>query len=254
MQTDNPSPDPTPQREILLHGTQNEEDFNPYSVQGDLLTRTCLGCQKAIPERATLCPHCGLDFEANSKTERTCTPVDLTWEYGWPLRKRVTIYLILQGLTVAAVTILLVTGQSAGLSVGGIVVGAVALAFLLGTYDRLHLTRNAKGTVTLTRVWRYAFVGRPPVVVRWKEHEGIRLVHHDTIDTIDVVFTAIFLGAGILPGIVFWYFAVAGDRFDVTLCKDHGHASTVVFRSRDQKRAEEVMSQISDAARLPTLN
>lgn len=245
---------PGPQRELLLQGTNNEEDRNPYSVHGDPLTRTCPGCSKAIPERASVCAHCGLDFKAQDKPKRVFEPVDRTWEYGWPLRRRLTVFLVLQGLTLAAVSILLATGQSAGLSVSALLVGAVVQAFLLGSYDRLQLTRTASGKVVLTCAWRVAFVALAPSTVRWKEHEGVRLVVNDRIETMDIIFTAIFLGAGIVPGILFWCFCVASDRFDVTLCKDHGHASTVVFRSQNQQRAQGVLQTISDITTLPVLN
>ena len=40
----------------------------------------------------------------------------------------------------------------------GVTVGLQA--FLCGTYDKLTLDRTAKGKVTMTTTWRYAFVPR----------------------------------------------------------------------------------------------
>src|SRR5437762_1774337 len=56
------TPAKTPgEQEILLHGSVNEEDHNPYSVRGDVLTRTCSECGKALHDGPTICKHCGAD-------------------------------------------------------------------------------------------------------------------------------------------------------------------------------------------------
>ena len=238
--------------EVLIQGTQ-DDDFNPYEVRGDVLAATCPDCGNAIHAHVTKCIHCGVDFEARRKAQRTFTPVDRTWEVGWPLSKRLMLFAGLQAINVAAVIASFAANLSAAFSFVGVAVVVAVQAFLLGTYDRIHLTRNAKGKAVLTRTWRFAFWPRTTQTVRWKEHEGIRVVVVDDVEPFDWMI-CIWLGCcGVLPGVLFWWFNLRGDRFHVALCKDHGFPHTVIFRTLNRARADEVARTISETAILPLI-
>src|SRR5688572_13790518 len=105
---------PAGEREILLTGT-NDDDFNPYTVRGDIPTAQCPDCGKAIHEGAPKCKHCGVDFEAKRKAERVLPPVDREWENGWPLQQRIKVFAILQVINLAVMLAPLVLEQSGGL-------------------------------------------------------------------------------------------------------------------------------------------
>lgn len=243
---------PAGEHEILITGT-TDDDFNPYTVRGDIPTGTCPECGQAIHEGVTKCKGCGVDFEAKRKAERVFAPIDREWENGWPLPKRIKAFAILQVINLAVLLAPLLLEQSGRLFVSGAIVSAGLQAFLLGTFDRLHLTRNAKGKVVLTQTWRFAFVARPPQTIRWKEYEGIRIAESDEIDLIDWLIGGILFLYGIIPGILFWWYVLRPDKLDVLLCKDHGCPATLLCRTTDDKRAREIMTTISEAAMLPVL-
>lgn len=247
-----PTTEAPPEREILLRGT-DDDDFNPYSVRGDVPAAKCPACGQAIHERVSICNHCGADLQARKQAQRTFVAIDRTWEIGWPLAKRLALFLFLQAINGAVLIAGTAAGWSAGLSFGGTALVVALQAFLLGTYDRIRLTRNAKGKVALTRTWRYAFVPRPDQAIRWREHEGICVVMNDETEPFDWMIVAWLSLMFVVPGIVFWWLAIRGERYNVALCKDHGFPDTIIFRTLQKQRAEEVVATISEAAMLPIL-
>jgi hypothetical protein len=124
-------------------------------------------------------------------------------------------------------------------------------AFLVGTFQRLNMTRNQKGKVALTTTWRYAFIAGPSESVKWKEHDEITITRENDFDPISWAFVFILLGYGCLPGVAFWYFVVRPDKFTVSLCKDHGSPTTPIFRTTNEERAKEVMRTVADVTTLP---
>ncbi len=243
---------PPGERQLLLQGT-DDDDLNPYSVRGDVPTAKCPECGKAIHEGVSVCKHCGTDFEAKKKAERTYESVQQEWEEGWPFQKRISAIVILQVINVVLLLAGLLTVYFSAASFVAVLLLVGLQAFLAGTYDRLNLTRTAKGKVVLTRTRRYAFLERRPETIRWKEHEGVSIVGANTVDSMELVILIILFVPCIIPGILFWLFYLRGDRFDVALCKDHGYAAMVIFRTGDQERARQIMTKVSDIAALPVL-
>ena len=247
------APQPSGERELLLQGTDNEEDVNPSTVRGDVPTAKCPECGKPIHEGVSICKHCGVDFVAKRKAERAFPPVDRTWDNGWPLQRRIMLFVILQIINLAVLIAPLFTEQAAGLYWSGAIISAALQAFLLGTFDRLHLTRNARGKVVLTQTWRVAFVTMPPKKIRWQEHEGVRLITSDEFDPFDWMMAVILFCYAIVPGIVFWWYVIRPDKFDVALCKDHGHPATLLCRTINHARAQELATVIAEVVVLPVL-
>lgn len=240
-----------PEREILLHGTNDENDFNPYPVRGDAPMKPCPGCGRRLDLRAKLCVGCGFDLQAERKTKRAYEPIDQTWENGWPLRKRLRVFIILQAINASLILITAFTNFAAGFTLGAAVPTALLQAFLLGTYDRLRLTRNSKGQVALTRTWRFAFLNRPTETVRWQEHVSIRIVNLHETDMMDWAVFVILLGYLIVPGVLFLRYAILPDKLDVILCKEHDAAGWTILRSADEALVKEIVKRISELTRLP---
>ena len=247
-----PAP-PTGQRELLLQGTDDEWDHNPYAVRGDVPTARCPECGKAIHEGVSVCKHCGVDFEAKKKAERTFVPVDRQWENGWPLQKRVAAFVVLQAFSIAVSIALLATGFSAVAVCSIALVSAGLMASLIGTCDRLHLTRTTKGKVVLTHTWRYAFIAWPPRTIRWKEHEGVCIASSDEVDPFEWMMAGFLCLYAIFHGVLFWWMVIRPDKFDVALCKHHGHPTTLICRTTKLGRAQEIMMAISAVAVLPVV-
>ena len=86
-----------PKRESLLQGTY-DDDLNPYPVSGEVLSRQCPKCGKALVESADVCKHCGHDFAAQARTARTYSAVDRQWQTGWSLSTRLALFAASQAL------------------------------------------------------------------------------------------------------------------------------------------------------------
>lgn len=244
---------PPGEREVLLQGTDDEWDRNPYSVRGDVPTAKCPECGKPMHQGVTICKHCGADLLAREKTTRTFEPVNRVWENGWTLRNRIAAFAVLQAISVLISIAAISMGWSAGTVVSSGLVSAGLMAFLIGTFDTLFLTRSAKGKVILTHVWRFAFVARPPKTIRWREYEGVCIVTSDDVDPFEWMMAGFLFLYVVIPGILFWWYVIRPDNFDVALCKDHGLPAKIIFRTNNFERAQEIVITISDVAALPVV-
>jgi len=168
------SPEPAPTPPPPVADDDEDDGGSPYRVDGEGgPTVPCPGCNTLIPEGAKLCVHCGLDLTTGQKTARTFEPIHRSWEWGWPHARRLAVFTGLQAVNTVAV----VTGILAGSSIPvylvlGLVFAALQ-AFLLGTYDRIELTRTARGGVRLSRTWRFCFLKRAPRKVTWRGCESV---------------------------------------------------------------------------------
>jgi hypothetical protein len=246
-----PPQDDVPEKEVLIHGTE-EDDLNPYTVTGDAATKRCPECDKKSPVRAKVCVNCGFHFESGEKAKRSYEPIRREWENGWPLQRRMMVFIILQVINFVTLIISLFN-FSPGISLSMILFTVGLQAFLCGTYDKLSISRSIKGKVTLTTTWRYAFFERPPKTHRWKEHDSVVVVMSNDFDPFDWAFAFILLGYCVLPGLIFWWFVIHRDKYTVFLCKDHGFPETAIFRTLSKERAEEVRDAVSQITTLPVV-
>jgi hypothetical protein len=244
---------PAGERELLLQGTNDEWDRNPYTVRGDVPTARCPECGKPMHEGTTLCKHCGADLAEKERAQRTFEPVDCVWQSGWPLRKRLAVFGALQAINVLVAITSISSGWSASAIVPLALESAGLMAFLIGTFDSIHLTRSYKGKVALTHTWRYAFIAAPAKTIRWKEFEGVRVVASREVEFFEWIVAGILFLHAVIPGILFWWFIIRPDRFEVALCKDHGHPTTIICRTQDLPQAEQMRATISEVAGFPVL-
>ena len=233
----------------MIHGTE-DDDGNPYHVTGDIATRRCPECKKKVDVRRAVCGHCGYNFETKEKAERTFEFIDREWESGWPFQKRIGLFVIFQLVNLIIFMSLAIMGHFT-LSFVMVLFTVGLQAFLIGTYERLNLKRTEKGKITIVHTWRYAFIARPSVTIRWKEHEGITLTRENEFELMGWVFLIVLLGYGCLPGVLFWFFYLRPDKFTIALTKDHGSPATPIFRTTNDERAKEVQEFVSDITTLP---
>ena len=78
-------------------------------------------------------------------------------------------------------------------------------AFILGTFDQIELKRQRNGRVELTTRWRVFFFTRPATRIRLKDYEGFTTGVENKSAFFSWLFLLMFLGYGILPGILWWY-------------------------------------------------
>src|SRR5437764_6370639 len=122
-------------------------------------------------------------------------------------------------------------------------------AMAQGTFDRLTMTRPAKGKVTLTRAWRVAFVPLAPTTIRWREHESVTVRHSD-IGCLEWWMLLVLLPT-LIPALLWWWFAIRPGRVAVSLCQNLGDPVTPLYVGTDVDRAEEIAAAVSEVTGLP---
>jgi hypothetical protein len=124
------------------------------------------------------------------------------------------------------------------------------LAFLLGTFFHVRLTRDKKGRVKLMKTWRVCFVPRPPTEIALRDYVGVRKGMSRDAGWLEWIICINLIISGLLPGLLFWYKVILTDRHDVVLTRDSGYADVMLYRGTDGSLAEEVTVTLRDAARL----
>lgn len=243
------SPEP-----VAPHRWADDLDDNgrPYTLPADEKPkRKCEGCGKEIDQLAVVCVHCGYDAQAKKKVERTFTPIDRTWESGWPFERRLAVFLGFQALNGLTVLLSLVVGESLGVTAFAIVFSVALQAFIIGTYDTLRIRRNKKGQTEITITWRIGFVPTAARKVNWREREGVAFGHYDPTGLSDWWIFLVLLPWFIFPAILWWWFVIRSDRFFAALARDRGYPETYLYRGMNEAQAKEICQVTSDVTGLP---
>jgi len=247
------APAPVP-RTIAAHRWAEDADDNgqPYALPSEeVKTRPCESCGKKIDLLAVVCVHCGFDAAAKKKVERVFTPIDRTWESGWPFRRRLTVFLAAQAANVLTLVVAAAAGESISLSIGAILFFVALQAFLLGTFEAVRIRRNKRGQVEITSLWRVAFVPMAPKKVNWREREGVAFGHYDDTGISDWIIFVELLCMCVVPALLWWWFVMRADHFFAALTRDRGYPETYLYKGLSEAQAKEICQIATDATGLP---
>jgi hypothetical protein len=232
----------------LLEGTQDEDDDQPYGVPGTG-TKLCRHCRGELPLDAELCVHCGREQAGTAKAGRTYQSTSREWEEGWPLQLRLRLFVACVVLDVVAFLVLTFTeGVPPGIL--GIFPQVALQAFLLGSFDTFGLKRTTKGAVTMTRTRRLCFYALAPEKLKWKESQGVGIVATHNPGVFSWLMFAYLLFFLCVPAVLFYWFVIRPERFEVALCDVYGTTNEVVYRSTNREQAREVAETISEVSGL----
>jgi hypothetical protein len=248
----------------LLEGNQDEDDAGPYTVHGSGL-KNCPECRNELPLDATFCVHCGVHLDAASagrpKKKRTYTEIDEWFGEGFRLPTRLALFAIAQVLNVLLTAGLLYLNawkfDAMAVATGAVnmLVNVGLQAFILGSYDTLRVQRTETGKATLTRTRRLLFIPLKPAKIAWKQSAGVgRYATH--AGDVFAWATCLYLlaCAGCLPGILFWWFVLKPERFNVALADIYQGIEETVFHAKDGDEAEKVSALIAEATGLRKLS
>ena len=134
---------------------------------------------------------------------------------------------------------------------GSWVVQAGLLSFLLGTFQRVEITREGRGRVVVTQTWRYCFIPTSPRVTPVRNFGSVSSgIWHEPGFWEWLIFLLLLL-PGIVPALIWWYFVIRQFGYFVALTRDHGYATVYVYRGRSEKQRSDIASTLSQAAELP---
>jgi hypothetical protein len=239
---------PGEERHLIAQGT-TDDDGKPYGVFGEKPIPPCPSCGKPLPEDAEVCGRCNWHREVGRVLPRTYAPIDETWEAGWPFRWRMAGFLAFQAMNVVTALLVLRERGSLPTTAFGWVVMSALQAFVLGTYDRVRLTRTTKGKVAITKVWRVCFVPLPANVIRWREHERL-VVRQSDVGEVEWMILAVLL-PGVLTAFLWWWFAIRPGRVMVALTQNLGDPVSVLYAGTNTEHAREIAEAARDATDLP---
>lgn len=223
----------------------DKDDGKPYALPPDPDPKEpCPECGKRVPVGAVVCNHCGFNRETGRTLVREHDEVDERWSTGPRLAVRFGAFLAVQGLALALMVVIAVAdGEFLTLTITWLV-GATLLAFVLGTYPSIHLTRSKRGKVMLTKSWRLGFIPLGAADIRWREFEGVFMGKSNHTDFGDWFILVLLFLYGVIPAIFWWLYVVEPDQFDVALSRDHGSPALMLYRGRNDKVAMEIASTI----------
>jgi hypothetical protein len=228
-----------------------EEGSSSYGVEGADDVK-CPKCCFMLPPGSVLCVRCGFHLKKRKKITKTYQPIERVWETNGSLKGRRTLFVICStGFFVSG----LIGVFHGGIGVGGFVffyamIAAMA-AFLLGTFDTIHLTRDTRGRVQLIKTWRVCFFARPPRTIDVRAYNGIIGGRHRDIGPWEYAVCFFLLVSGIIPGIIWWYFVIHKVTFHVSLSRAHGFPECIVYSGWNDLQMKEIAYTLRDACGLP---
>jgi hypothetical protein len=124
------------------------------------------------------------------------------------------------------------------------------LCFVLGTYDRVDLLRDARGRVKVIVRWHCFFVPVKPQETEVHGFEGVTTGQWHDAGLLEWFIFFDLLTLGIVPGIIWWYNAIHKPHFHVALARDHGHSAVYVYRGRSQEQMNDIATTLCNATGL----
>ncbi|HTU16858.1 MAG TPA: hypothetical protein VMG10_02245 [Gemmataceae bacterium] len=229
---------------------EEEESSSPYGVEGADDVK-CPKCSFMLPPGSVLCVRCGFHLKKRKKIAKTYQPIERVWETNASFQGRLTLFSICSFLFLASGLIGFLNG---GIELGALIfiscVITTMAAFLLGTFDRLHLTRDTRGRVQLTKTWRFCFFPRPPQLIDVRGYEGIVSGQHREVGSWEYGICFFLLAFGLIPGIIWWYLTIYKITYHVSLSRDHGFPACILYSGWSQAQMKEIAYTLRDASEL----
>lgn len=228
---------------------EEEEDSSPYTVEGAEDVK-CPKCCFMLPHGSVLCVRCGFHLKERKKVARSYQPLDRQWETSASYVTRLMVYYGCLAVSMALGLIAVFwAGADLGVFIGAFLLLAAMLAFLVGTYDRIHLTRDARGRVKLTKTWRVAFYTLQPQTIDVRSYEGIVTGKHREVTVWEYWIFFFLLFFAIVPGIVWWYIT-SKTTYHVSLSRDHGFPEYILYSGWSEIQMKEIAYSLRDASGL----
>jgi hypothetical protein len=230
----------------------SDADLSPYLL-ADKLPPTCPKCHKDMIHGGILCTACGFNLRTRKKAGRTYEPVARSWESDMTLTTRLMWVGVGQAAQVLLGVVFLLCGESAWPFVVTWPFLTFFLCFVLGTYDRIALTRDTRGRVKVVKTWRFCFVPCTPKETEVRGFEGVITGQWHDAGFLEWLVMFSLLPLGVIPAIIWWYNAIHKAHYHVALARDHGHPEVFVYRGRSEAQMIDICTAVCDASGLANI-
>ena len=228
----------------------NEADSLPYTVEGAEDVK-CPKCCLMLPPGSVLCVRCGFHLKKRKKVARTYQPMERLWETTASYSTRLTAFCCCEvGALILGLTGIVWAEADLGVFIGAFLLLTAMLAFLFGTFDRIHLMRDPRGRVQLTKTWRVAFFALQPQAIDVRSYSGIVTGQHREVTFWEYLVFFFLLFFVLVPGIIWWYLAMYKVTFHVSLSSEHGFPEYILFSGWSEKQMKEIAYALRDASGL----
>jgi hypothetical protein len=232
----------------VARGDEDEDD-SPYLVAGGMMPR-CPKCHKDMARGTVLCLSCGFNLKTRKKAGRNYEPLARSWVTDMSLRTRLIWLAAAQGVHFTLMLMSIAGGFGWWHFVVAWPLLMSMLAFVLGTYDRIDLTRDARGRVKVITRWHFFFVPIKPQETDVRGFEGITTGQWHDAGFLEWFLFFDLLSLGLIPGIIWWYHAIYTPHYHVALARDHGHSEVYVYRGRSADQMNDVAATLCSATGL----
>jgi hypothetical protein len=230
---------------------EEQEDSSSYTVEGADDVK-CPKCCFMLPPGSVMCVRCGFHLKKRKKVGRTYQPMERDWETTASYSARLTAFCICEAVSlVLGLAAVFWAESDLGVFIGAFLLLTAMLAFLFGTFDRIHLTRDVRGRVQLTKTWRVAFFALGPQSIDVRRYAGIVTGQHREVTFWEYLVFFFLLFFALVPGIIWWYLAMYKVTFHVSLGSEHGFPEYILFSGWSEKQMKEIAFALRDASGLP---
>lgn len=256
MKNKKPEPKEPPQPKISSEQrrrqwTEEDENDNPYEFSETLTL--CPSCNAELPAEAELCVSCGFDLKKKEKRKREYQSIERSWQMGWPMstRRVCTIVVSITTLFIACVSAYFQGNWM--LFLGPWFLSTVMLVFLLGTFNRVDLSRNVKGRSRITNTIWICFVQREPTMLKMGDFDGISHQVEQENGCLEWALL-VFLLPLIIPGIIWWLVVMRNHTCRVSLTQGHGCPVYTLYWGFNEELMHEMVATIHEVTGLPLKN
>ena len=246
------APIPPPPDEFAGATIDDDPDSgNPYGA-ADAGARRCPDCTELLAPGVAVCIRCGFDLRAGRKVVKEYQRWDQSWDCGMSLQLRVILFLLCQAAAVTAFALgFAVLANPIREMIATFIftwmIYTMMTAFLLGTYEHIHLKRYKSGKIDLRKTWRIGFVRFPSAEIDLRSRFGVMCGADEYAKLWDWLMMFVLFGSGIVPGVIFWYFAIHKDKYFVGLCGEHESLEEKIYRGWNREQMLEIQRTLRDA-------
>jgi DNA-directed RNA polymerase subunit M/transcription elongation factor TFIIS len=242
---------PPPDEFVGVAIDEDPDSGNPYGT-ADPGARRCPDCTELLAPGVAVCVRCGFDLRAGRKVVKEFQRLDQSWDCGMSLQLRVILFLLCQAaaLTAFALGFAILDNpirEMIATFVFAWMTYTVMTAFLLGTYEHIHLKRSKSGKIDLTKTWRIGFVRFPSAEIDLRSRFGVICGADEYAKMWDWLMLIVLLGSGIVPAVIFYYFAIHKTKYFVGLCGEHESLEEKIYRGWDREQMLEIQHTLRNA-------
>ncbi len=250
-----PAPTPRPKPRPT-----EDDDGDPFGAGNmyDLADRErprCPNCRHELDaDDSVLCMFCGYHLEKGDKLDTVFEGIERHWDDGPTYRTRLAILLVLEALTLPP--LLLGFGLSFT-TFGMFLTGTVVWTLALGTFTTIDLERkrSTKRNARIHKTWFVGFVRAAVTTVDLRRYTSLTYHHENGFIGEDhfagILLFVFLLLLGILPGLIWGYFAFFRSYYSVQLSGDSDVEGLIAYRGMNADQAKEMANTIHDAAGIP---